>query len=424
MVTTMGPRKMLEISLPSFILVRLNYSVSVTMKTNLEGILRICTYYSIMSMMRIAIVSPYAGSIVSFRGSLIEALVKRGIEVYVLAPDYSLDVKDAVKNLGAQPVDYFLKRTSMNPFLERKALRSLKKVLCAVKPDVTLGYMHKGAMYSVLASKAIGVKKRFALIEGLGYAFTDLGEKSFRRSIARFLATQGYRFSLRYATKVFFLNNDDMDELTKLGAVNKHKAVVIGGIGVDLQNWQYCEPPLSPITFIMVGRLLKEKGVYEYIEAAQRVKQRYPGVRFLLVGGTDDNPGSIPSAYVRSMVSKGILEWPGKVSNVQDYLRESSVFILPSYREGVPRSTQEAMALGRPIITTNVAGCRETVEDGFNGFLVPPKDPNALAEAMIRLIENPSLIVEMGVNSRKLAEERYDIKKTDGILIKLLLGVD
>jgi len=149
----MGPRKMLEISLPSFTLVRLNYSVSVTMKTNLEGILRICTYYSIMSMMRIAIVSPYAGSIVSFRGSLIEALVKRGLEVYVLAPDYSLDVKDAVKNLGAQPVDYFLKRTSMNPFLERKALRSLKKVLCAVKPDVTLGYMHKGAMYSVLASK-------------------------------------------------------------------------------------------------------------------------------------------------------------------------------------------------------------------------------------------------------------------------------
>ena len=423
MVTTMGPRKMLEISLPSFTLVRLNYSVSVTMKTNLEGILRICTYYSIMSIMRIAIVSPYAGSIVSFRGSLIEALVKRGIEVYVLAPDYSLDVKDAVKNLGAQPVDYFLKRTSMNPFLERKALRSLKKVLCAVKPDVTLGYMHKGAMYSVLASKAIGVKKRFALIEGLGYAFTDLGEKSFRRSIARFLATQGYRFSLRYATKVFFLNNDDMVELTKLGAVNKHKAVVIGGIGVDLQNWQYCEPPLSPITFIMVGRLLKEKGVYEYIEAAQRVKQLYPGVRFLLVGGTDDNPGSIPSAYVRSMVSKGILEWPGKVSNVQDYLRESSVFILPSYREGVPRSTQEAMALGRPIITTNVAGCRETVEDGVNGFLVPPRNVNALVDAMTRLIENPQLITIMGKQSRRLAEERFDIRKQTEKLVSFLVDI-
>lgn len=423
MVTTMGPRKMLEISLPSFTLVRLNYSVSVTMKTNLEGILRICTYYSIMSMMRIAIVSPYAGSIVSFRGSLIEALVKRGIEVYVLAPDYSLDVKDAVQNLGAQPVDYFLKRTSMNPFLERKALRSLKKVLCAVKPDVTLGYMHKGAMYSVLASKAIGVKKRFALIEGLGYAFTDLGEKSFRRSIARFLATQGYRFSLRYATKVFFLNNDDMVELTKLGAVNKHKAVVIGGIGVDLQNWQYCEPPLSPITFIMVGRLLKEKGVYEYIEAAQMVKQLYPEVRFLLVGGTDDNPGSVPDAYLRSMVSKGILEWPGKVDNVQDYLRESSVFILPSYREGVPRSTQEAMALGRPIITTNVAGCRETVEDGVNGFLVPPRNVNALVDAMTRLIENPQLITIMGKQSRRLAEERFDIRKQTEKLVSFLVDI-
>jgi len=369
-------------------------------------------------------VSPYAGSIVSFRGSLIEALVKRGIEVYVLAPDYSLDVKDAVKNLGAQPVDYFLKRTSMNPFLERKALRSLKKVLCAVKPDVTLGYMHKGAMYSVLASKAIGVKKCFALIDGLGYTFTDLGKKSFRRSIARFLATQGYRFSLRYATKVFFLNNDDMVELTKLGAVNKHKAVVIGGIGVDLQNWQYCEPPLSPITFIMVGRLLKEKGVYEYIEAAQRVKQLYPGVRFLLVGGTDDNPGSVPDAYVRSMVSKGILEWPGKVSNVQDYLRESSVFVLPSYyREGVPRSTQEAMALGRPIITTNVAGCRETVEDGVNGFLVPPRNVNELVDAMTRFIENPQLITIMGKQSRRLAEQRFDISKQTEKLVSFLVDI-
>jgi len=373
--------------------------------------------------MRIAIVSPHAGSIVSFKGSLIQALVKRGIEVYVLAPDYSLNVRDAVKNLGAQPVDYFLKRTSMNPFLEAKALCSLKKVLRTVKPDVTLGYMHKVAMYSVLASKAIGVKKRFALIEGLGYAFTDLGEKSRRRSIARFLSIWGYRLSLRYATKVFFLNNDDRDELTRLGAVNKHKAVVIGGIGVDLQRWRYCDHPLSPITFIMVGRLLKEKGIYEYMEAAQMVKQIHPEVRFLLVGGVDDNPGSVPDAYIRSMVSKGILEWPGEVNNVQDYLRESSVFVLPSYREGVPRSIQEAMALGRPIITTNVVGCRETVEDGVNGFLVPPRDVNALVDAMTRFIENPELITRMGKQSRRLAEERFDVSKQTEKLVSFLLDI-
>jgi len=174
----------------------------------------------------------------------------------------------------------------------------------------------------------------------------------------------------------------------------------------------------------MLGRLLKEKGVYEYIEAAQRVKQLYPEVRFLLVGGTDDNPGSVPDAYLRSMVSRGILEWPGKVSNVQDYLRESSVFILPSYyREGVPRSTQEAMALGRPIITTNVAGCRETVEDGINGFLVPPRNVNALVDAMTRFIENPQLITMMGKQSRRLAEERFDIRKQTEKLVSFLVDI-
>ena len=174
----------------------------------------------------------------------------------------------------------------------------------------------------------------------------------------------------------------------------------------------------------MLGRLLKEKGVYEYIEAAQRVKQLYPEVRFLLVGGTDDNPGSVPDTYLRSMVSKGILEWPGKVSNVQDYLRESSVFILPSYyREGVPRSTQEAMALGRPIITTNVAGCRETVEDGINGFLVPPRNVNALVDAMTRFIENPQLITMMSKQSRRLAEERFDIRKQTEKLVSFLVDI-
>jgi len=374
-------------------------------------------------MEKISLISPYAGSIISFRGSLIKALVEIGLEVFVLAPDYTPDVKIAVAKLGAQPVDYFLKRTSMNPFLEAKALNSLKKVLFNLKPDITLGYMHKGSMYGVLASRAAGVEKRYALIEGLGYAFTEAGDKSLKRSIARVLAIAGYRFSLPYATKVFFLNNDDKDELVKLGAVESEKAVVVGGIGVDLQAWQFCEPVLSPITFVMVGRLLKEKGVYEYVEAAQRVKQVYPEVRFLLVGGTDDNPGSVPEVYINSMVSKGVLEWPGKVSNVQDYLRQSSVFVLPSYyREGVPRSIQEAMALGRPIITTNVAGCKDTVENGVNGLLVPPRDVDALVEAMIGFIERPERIATMARESRRLAEERFDVNVQTQKLVSYLLG--
>ncbi len=141
------------------------------------------------------------------------------------------------------------------------------------------------------------------------------------------------------------------------------------------------------------------------------MKDEYPRARFLLVGPVDTNPGAIPEAEVRSWVEEGILEWIPWTEDVRPYLRETSVYVLPSYREGVPRSTQEAMAMARPVITTDAPGCRETVVDGLNGFLVPPGDAEALARAMLHFIENPGLIVSMGEASRRLAEERFDAYK-------------
>jgi len=374
---------------------------------------------------RIAIISPYAKTIASFRGHLIKELVAHGCNVFVLAPDYDDFTLEQVRSLGADPITYKLDRTTLNIFKNFASFFEVRRLLLRLKPDVVFGYNHKPVMLAAMAGRSSGGKRLIGMIEGLGFAFTPSSEQLLKRKVAKFMLVSAYRIALPRLDYVILLNSDDMKDLSRLGLLNKDKALVLGGIGLDLDEWAFLPAHLEPITFTMVGRLIKEKGVLEFVKASMLVKEKYPETKFMLLGGVDQGPNAVSRYDLERWVAEGWIEWPGRVDNIKDYLGRTSVFVLPSYyREGVPRSTQEAMALGRPIITTNVAGCRETVEDGFNGFLVPPKDPNALAEAMIRLIENPSLIVEMGVNSRKLAEERYDIKKTDGILIKLLLGVD
>src|SRR5690606_27454200 len=157
--------------------------------------------------------------------------------------------------------------------------------------------------------------------------------------------------------------------------------------------------------------------------AARTIKARYPEVRFILLGGLDTNPGGISAAEVHSWVEEGLLEWPGHV-NVKPWFEQMSVYVLPSYREGVPRSTQEAMAMGRPVITTDAPGCRETVEHGVNGFLVPPRDVEALVGAMERFIKEPALIETMGKESRRLAEERFDERKVNARLMEFIMPKD
>ena len=173
----------------------------------------------------------------------------------------------------------------------------------------------------------------------------------------------------------------------------------------------------EPITFLLVARMLREKGIEQFAEAAKKVKERHPETLFILLGGLDNNPGTISIENVNEWVKEGVLEWHGHVQ-VQPWMRQASVFVLPSYREGVPASTQEAMAMGRAIITTDVPGCRETVVDGQNGFLVPVRDANALAQAMLRFVENPELIVRMGQRSRQIAEEKYDVHKVNAVMLR------
>jgi glycosyltransferase involved in cell wall biosynthesis len=276
---------------------------------------------------------------------------------------------------------------------------------------VVLPYNIKPVIYGTLAATLAGVPRRAALIEGLGYAFIDTARPSLKVRLTRALAKGFYRFALRRAQTVLFLNPDDQQEFVKAHIVDGAKARLLGGIGVNLVEWRPAPPVLEPITFTLAARLLREKGVVEFAEAARRIKSRHPHTRFLLLGGLDTNPGALSEADVRRWVAEGVLEWAGHVADVRPYFAQTSVYVLPSYREGVPRSTQEAMAMARPIITTKAPGCRETVIDGENGFLVLPRDVDSLAAAMERFIQQPELIITMGQASRRLVEERFDVRK-------------
>jgi glycosyltransferase involved in cell wall biosynthesis len=231
-----------------------------------------------------------------------------------------------------------------------------------------------------------------------------------------------YRFALKRAHAVVFLNPDDIHDFVSWRICDSSKSFELGGIGVDLQEWQSKAPVTYPVTFLFIGRLLREKGIQEFVDAAHVIKSRHPSVQFVVLGDVDTNPGGIGAEQMRNWVKEGLLAWPGHVP-VQAWLEKASVFVLPSYREGVPRSTQEAMALGRPIITTDVPGCRQTVEHGKNGFLVPVRDAEALARTMYRFIKKPDLIGSMGRESRRLAEERFDVHVVNAKLMDVL-GLD
>jgi len=366
------------------------------------------------------LISPYAPSIVSFRGALIRDLRAHGAEVFVLAPDYTPEIREAVAALGATPLDYPLNRTGMNPFLDLRTLIALWRILRHLRPEVVIPYNIKPVIYGTLAAKLVGVPTRIALIEGLGYAFIDSSSTTVKVRLVRALIKNLYRAALQRAQRVLFLNPDDLSEFVQSGIVSAEKAMLLGGIGVDLTEWTPALPVLEPITFTLAARLLREKGIVEFAEAARQIKQRYPETRFLLLGGVDTNPGALSEAEVGQWVRAGTLEWMGHVPDVKPYLAQTSVYVLPSYREGVPRSSQEAMAMARPVITTDAPGCRETVVDGVNGFLVPPRDVAALAAAMERFIRQPELIVTMGKASRKLAEERFDVRKTNQKILQVV----
>lgn len=361
-----------------------------------------------------------AAATLNFRAPLIADLVAAGWRVEVLAPDWTAPQLAQLEALGARGDSFPLARTGLNPVQDLHTLLALIRYLRRARPDVVFTYAAKTNVWGMLAAAVAKVPRRVAMVAGLGFAFidSDAGRVSLTHRALRWIVPKLYRIALRTAHAVVVQNPDDAQVLAERAGVPQSKLTRINGTGVPLKEWPMHPPHLQPITFTLVARLLREKGVLEYLAAARQIKAIHPSVRFWLLGPLDDNPGALTASDLEPWLRDGTVHWPGMV-DVKAYLAQTSVFVLPSYREGVPRSTQEAMAMGRPVITTDAPGCRETVVDGVNGFLVPPRDVDALVAAMRRFIEEPHLIERMGRESRRLAEERFDVRQSNATLLHL-----
>lgn len=369
----------------------------------------------------VALITSGAYTLPNFRGSLIRLLVARGVRVLALAPDYSDAIRERVRALGAEPVDFSLSRTGFNPWRDSADLVRLTRLLRVLRPDATLCYFAKPVIYGGLAAAAAGVPRRIGMIEGLGYLFGD-ERRGVRHRLVRGITERLYRAASKRADVTLFLNAEDRDLFVARGIVSAAKTRNIGAIGVALENFSVSVADSAPVSFLLMARLLREKGIEQFVAAARLLRPSFPDARFVVLGGVDNNPTSVTEAEMRGWVSEGLIEWPGHVDDIRPILAQAGVFVLPSYyREGVPRSIQEAMASGKPVITTDHVGCRDTVDPGVNGFLVPVRDVEALAAAMRRFLVAPELIRSMGLASRRIAEERFDARRIDDLLAALLL---
>lgn len=369
--------------------------------------------------MKIAVISNGAQSLLNFRGQLLAEMVRRGHSVLAFAPDHDAASRAALTGLGVEAVDYAVSRAGTNPLREICSIFELRGLLAQHRVDLCFSYFIKPVIYGTIAAWLAGVPRRYGLIEGLGFAFTDAPDQSRTRRFLQHAITVMARFAGRRVDQMIFLNPDDRQEFLNRGLISHNRTYLLGAIGLDLSDWSVTPLPKGPLTFLLVARLLRDKGIAEYAAAARLVRQDHPEIRFLLLGGLDDNPAAINRAEVEAWVAEGLIEWPGHVA-VKPWLAQAHVFVLPSYREGVPRSTQEAMAMARPVITTDVPGCRETVIEGVNGFLVPPRDPQALAAAMRQFIRAPGLITHMGAESRRFAEARFDVHQQNRKLLSCM----
>ncbi|NDV22181.1 glycosyltransferase family 4 protein [Desulfovibrio sp. JC022] len=367
--------------------------------------------------MKIAVIGGYGPSLINFRGPMLKAIKDAGHEVYGIAPPDSPDVPKKLAAMGIKFVEAPIQRTGMNPIKDLVALFALVKILKKVKPDTVLSYTIKPVIYGSIAARIAGIKNIYSMITGLGYAF---GQTSGKQKLLFKLVKNMYRAGLACNNAVIFQNPDDRDLFKELAVIPaEKKTIVINGSGVDLTHYLNSPVPEGHPVFLCISRLLKEKGVREFAEASVRLKKKHPQARFRLVGPHDDGPDSVSDDLIAKWQNGGV-ECIGPIADVREELKNCSVYVLPSYREGTPRSVLEAMATGRAIVTTDATGCRETVLEGQNGFMVPVKDVSALELTMEEFILQPDLLLNMGKASLKYVAEKYDVNKVNATIMKAM----
>jgi glycosyltransferase involved in cell wall biosynthesis len=297
-----------------------------------------------------------------------------------------------------------------------KGFADIVRLVRNSKASLILPYTIKPVIYSCLVARLFPRLVVLPLITGAGIYFTA-GSKV--PTILRFVVRRLYRIALRRANAVIFQNQDDRDLFVKMMRVKMTKTRIINGSGVHLDEFPESRVPIEGIRILMISRLLRSKGIIEYLSAAKICRGQMPDVQFILIGPTDSSPDGIGTEEFDKLVLESGVQYLGFQSDVRPELEKSTIVVLPSYREGIPRSILEALATGRPIIVTDVPGCRETVEHGVNGLLVPAKDANALAAAILQLAASPTMLGEMGQQSRKICMEKFDVHKVNESILRI-----
>lgn len=348
------------------------------------------------------------------RGALVRDLVRRGHEVHLTTPDLDDHSRQVLLSLGATPHQLSLDRTGRSVLNDLRYAAALRRLMRRIRPDLTLSFTIKPNIWSALAASTLRIRSAI-VVTGLGYSF--LGSTSPRQRAVQWIGRRLYGLAAARAAHIVFQNPDDRADFRAAGLL-KHpsRAFVVNGSGVDIDH--FSPVPLSPSpVFLMVTRLIRGKGVAEFVEAAGLARAAVPDAKFVIAGGFEEGPDAITREEMDSW-SGGAADYIGFFPDVREVIARASVVVLPSWREGTPRSLLEAMAMGRPIITTDAPGCRETTIDGVNGKLIPVRNPKALAKAMIALAASPAERERMGLQSRRIAEERYAV----GLVHDHLLG--
>ena len=366
----------------------------------------------------VAVVASLTLSLTNFRLELLSRMVEAGHDVIAFAPENDAEVIGILQDIGVRFIQIPMTRTGLNPLADLRTLFVLWRHFRRIQPDTVLAYTMKPIIYGGLAARIAGVPRRFALITGLGHVFRDAWPSG-SMALVRRISVWLYRLSLAGAERVFVYNDADAADVRDCRMIaDLSRIMAVPGSGVDLDRFRRSDPPHNPPVFLLIARLLRDKGIVDFVDAARRLRHNHESVRFQVLGPFDPNPTGISRAEVDGWVAEGVIEYLGEKRDVRPYLIACSAFVLPSYyREGIPRTILEAMATGRAIITADTPGCRDTVENGENGLLVPPRQPEKLADAMETLLLRPELFAEMGARSHRLVCERFDVHAVNRILL-------
>ncbi|RPF71172.1 glycosyltransferase family 4 protein [Aurantiacibacter spongiae] len=367
--------------------------------------------------MRILVLSSLSMSLVNFRGALLCAMRDAGHDVIACAPDAEPGVVGQLEEWGIGFRLTPMARASLAPLEDLRTLAAYRRLISAERIDMVVAYTQKPIVFGGLAARMARVPF-YAIMSGLGYVFSPVADdkRMLRRLVARV-----YRAGVARARAIFVFNSDDRRMMLEEGIVDEGQRVLqVPGSGVDTARFAQAPLPEGPPTFLMVGRLMRDKGVHEYIAAARAISADRPDARFLLLGRPEPaNPTGLSPEDLARLRAEGIVTLLDEVRDVRPVLARSHVFVLPSfYREGLPRTILEALATGRPVITTDMPGCRDAIEPGENGLLVPPRDARALERAMQTLMDDPARVARMGDAARRTAVERYDVAIVNALLLR------